>query len=89
MLRTERERGLEKGELSYFSRGGFFGHLTSEFKRLTPERRKMYEDAAEIDQRRFDTEFKAIVGEVLTFKQSDQVGDAFMAKVRKCGLTAM
>lgn len=49
----------------------------------------MYEDAAEIDQRRFDTEFKAIVGEVLTFKQSDQVGDAFMAKVRKCGLTAM
>ena len=32
MIRQEKEEGLEKGSKSYFSRGGYFGHMTSEYK---------------------------------------------------------
>ena len=46
LLKEEKDEDLERGTRSYFSKGGFFGHMTSEFKMLRPERRKMYEDAA-------------------------------------------
>ena len=41
----EKEAGLERGSKSCFSKGGFFGHMSSEYKNLDKEGRKVYEDA--------------------------------------------
>lgn len=59
--------------------------MSAIFKQLRPERRKMYDDAAAVDQKRFDEAMKVIMEEVDTFEQSDEVNKEFMKKVKEIG----
>ena len=52
---------------------------------MNPERKKIYEDAAQNDQDRFNSELKIILEEVVGYEHSDETSKDFVTKVKHVG----